>query len=95
MISASGTGCSAASRASTASAGGQLEHPSEVKSSTMIGMRSPPEVGDGDAAGAERSVARLAEAEKECRKNATPPNAAASAPSIATVKPKRFMKKVL
>src|SRR5260370_30454225 len=41
MICAFGTGWLRSSRASTASAGGQLEQPSEVKSSTITVDRSP------------------------------------------------------
>src|SRR5258707_4909194 len=41
MICALGTGWLRSSRASTASAGGQLEQPSDVKSSTITGDRSP------------------------------------------------------
>src|SRR5688500_8747652 len=37
MTIAPGTGCFSSSRARTASAGGQLEHPSDVKSSTTTG----------------------------------------------------------
>jgi hypothetical protein len=40
MISADATGCSATSRSSNASAGGQLEHPSDVNSSTTTGVRA-------------------------------------------------------
>src|SRR5438445_11176838 len=41
MTVAPSTGCDDASSRSTVSAGGQLEHPSLEKSSTMIGVRSP------------------------------------------------------
>src|SRR3954471_4465463 len=40
MISTPGTGCSCASLLSSASAGGQLEQPSDVKSSTTTGTRA-------------------------------------------------------
>src|SRR5215510_12348369 len=40
MISAPSTGCSATRRPSNLSAGGQLEQPSEVNSSTSTGTRS-------------------------------------------------------
>src|SRR5215207_1381416 len=39
MTSAPSTGCVASRRASSASAGGQLEQPSEVKSSTTTALR--------------------------------------------------------
>src|SRR5579859_8109178 len=40
MISTPATGCSLRSFVSNASAGGQLEHPSDVKSSTTTGTRA-------------------------------------------------------
>src|SRR5215469_7538567 len=48
MISVPVSGCCDSNRARKASAGGQLEHPSEVNSSTRTGVRAPPGRSEAD-----------------------------------------------
>jgi hypothetical protein len=57
MISAPAIGCSCSSFISSASAGGQLEHPSEVNNSTSMGVRvwlEPVWAADGSEKAAKR-----------------------------------------